>query len=88
MPLPRKRYSPRLSTLLMRAQVRRLTTADFTLVISPSWYSGKRMKSCSQVTSPRTASPRNSRRSLEARRVLAPEVCVRAARSNSGWRKR
>jgi len=25
-----------------RAQARRLTTADFTFVISPSWYSGKR----------------------------------------------
>src|SRR5579883_2704859 len=37
---------------------------------------------------PSTASPRNSRRSLEARRVLALEVWVRAARSSSGWRKR
>ena len=27
----------------MRAHVRRLTTADLTLVMSPSWYSGKRM---------------------------------------------
>src|SRR5262245_53097178 len=37
---------------------------------------------------PRTLSPRNSSRSLDAARVLAPEVCVSAARSSSGLRNR
>src|SRR5205085_8314958 len=53
-------------------------------VISPSSRFAYLAKSCSHTTRPSTASPRNSSRSLEVSRELAPEAWVRAERNRSG----
>ena len=70
-PLPRIKRSVRPVSSAILAQTRRDTTMDLTLVRSPSSQSGNLRYSSSQTTAPRTASPRNSRRSLLSRREPA-----------------
>src|SRR6267154_5372605 len=89
-PRPRCRWGPRPSSRATSASTPMLTVAARSLAISPSGRWGNSRKIMSVTTSPSTASPRNSSRSL----LVTPpcskayDRCVSESRSRSGWWKR
>src|SRR6266480_1783249 len=89
-PRPRCRWGPRPSSRATSASTPMLTVAARSLAISPSGRWGNSEKIMSVTTSPSTASPRNSSRSLFVTPPCskAYDRCVSESRSRWGWRKR
>src|SRR2546423_2657917 len=89
-PRPRKRWGPRPSSRATSASTPMLTVAARSFAISPSGRWGNSEKIMSVTTSPSTASPRNSSRSLFVTPPCskAYDRCVSESRRRSGSWKR
>src|SRR6202034_328216 len=94
-PRPSRRTSPTPRRAATCARTRALTTAERTLASLPSAKSGKRSNVYPATMRPRTASPRNSRRSLEGappscspHQLRCARACCRRLKSAKEWPSR